>query len=337
MSHRKHEHQLPRGYTNWFIRKVDDLSLSGVLWGGLLLYVAVAVGFSVLLQVCAWAGWTMIYDGGEPVTGFGGILYFNFVTILTVGYGDLHPAGLGRMLATIEALIGVGLFGGIIGVVVLKLTQPAKNSIVFSHRAYYAIDEERFFIMFLNTSHSPLVNAEISYVLKLGHRNEVKPSKTTPYIADSVWILNLSQASYNDLRTIELYDDDGIKFAISGSYGFTNFATSVRYDLCDILAVPSRAPLERESLLIHPRLGDPEFENIFHYEPEGARPFADYAHSIGASAKKEQTNKAIELTRIGLKIPGPGDSPLKDNQTVIFKSESTDQNEMNSIFNQRKK
>jgi hypothetical protein len=37
-------------------------------------------------------------------------LYFSFVTITTLGYGDIQPAGFGRLIATVEAVWGL-LFG----------------------------------------------------------------------------------------------------------------------------------------------------------------------------------------------------------------------------------
>jgi len=254
-----------------------------------------------------------------PVSSFTDILYFNFVTILTVGYGDMQPDGIGRFVAVVEALIGVGLFGGIIGVVVLKLTQPKKNSIVFSNQAYYAMDEQRFFIMFVNTSNAQLINAQISYSVNLGHHSKVKPSKTSPYISDSVWILNLSKCLRKDLRDMELYHDDGLKFAVSGTYGFTAFATAVEYEIGQILAVPSRTPLERELLLSAPKFGSPEFERVFHYLPEGSMPFLTYAQNCGAKTNQESIKQAAELTHIGVQLPQHQGTIHNGDETVIFK------------------
>ncbi len=41
-----------------------------------------------------------------PLTRVQSVLYFSAVTLLSVGYGDLTPIGLGRWIAIIEALIG---------------------------------------------------------------------------------------------------------------------------------------------------------------------------------------------------------------------------------------
>ena len=41
-----------------------------------------------------------------PLTRVQSVLYFSAVTLLSVGYGDLTPIGVGRWIAIIEALIG---------------------------------------------------------------------------------------------------------------------------------------------------------------------------------------------------------------------------------------
>ncbi|PFG03015.1 ion channel [Bacillus sp. es.036] len=41
-----------------------------------------------------------------PLTRVQSVLYFSAVTLLSVGYGDLTPIGIGRWIAIIEALIG---------------------------------------------------------------------------------------------------------------------------------------------------------------------------------------------------------------------------------------
>lgn len=36
----------------------------------------------------------------------GNLIYFSLVTMLTVGYGDITPIGIGKMIASLQALIG---------------------------------------------------------------------------------------------------------------------------------------------------------------------------------------------------------------------------------------
>jgi potassium channel LctB len=51
---------------------------------------------------------------GEPITNIFDFIYFSFVTILTIGYGDIAPHGFIRLLTAIEGLIGWLLFGIIV-------------------------------------------------------------------------------------------------------------------------------------------------------------------------------------------------------------------------------
>ena len=45
-------------------------------------------------------------------------LYFSVVTVSSLGYGDLHPTGISKVLAGVEVVMGLGL----IGIVIAKLT-----------------------------------------------------------------------------------------------------------------------------------------------------------------------------------------------------------------------
>jgi Ion channel len=51
---------------------------------------------------------------GQPVTNIFDFIYFSFVTILTIGYGDISAVGFIRVLTAIEGLIGWVLFGLIV-------------------------------------------------------------------------------------------------------------------------------------------------------------------------------------------------------------------------------
>jgi potassium channel LctB len=51
---------------------------------------------------------------GQPVTNIFDFIYFSFVTILTIGYGDITAIGFIRSLTAIEGLVGWVLFGLIV-------------------------------------------------------------------------------------------------------------------------------------------------------------------------------------------------------------------------------
>ena len=62
-------------------------------------------------------------DGTRPIR-----LYFSFVTLATLGYGDYTPAGnLGHALAVLEALIGQLYLVTVVAVVVTRLGGPGKR------------------------------------------------------------------------------------------------------------------------------------------------------------------------------------------------------------------
>lgn len=82
------------------------------------LRVAVVVTIAILLHlveivIFAVGWWTIARSAsdeiGFEVRTFADAVYFSVITYTTVGYGDIVPVGLGRMLAGIEALIGLVL------------------------------------------------------------------------------------------------------------------------------------------------------------------------------------------------------------------------------------
>jgi hypothetical protein len=58
-------------------------------------------------------------------------LYFSFVTLATLGYGDYTPAGnLGHALAVLEALIGQLYLVTVVAVVVTRLGRPERKMLI---------------------------------------------------------------------------------------------------------------------------------------------------------------------------------------------------------------
>ena len=73
-------------------------------------------------------------DGTRPLR-----LYFSFVTLATLGYGDYTPAGnLGHALAVLEALIGQLYLVTVVAVVVTRLGRPGRK--MFAHEKESEID-----------------------------------------------------------------------------------------------------------------------------------------------------------------------------------------------------
>lgn len=49
---------------------------------------------------------TVIYDSHNLIDLVSGYVYFSFITMTAIGYGDLVPLGLARFFAIVQALIG---------------------------------------------------------------------------------------------------------------------------------------------------------------------------------------------------------------------------------------
>lgn len=94
----------------------------------LMIYLIVITGFALIYFLLSFQGIVLVEYGelhetsviGELIHAF----YFSGVTLLTIGYGDIIPIGIGRLIALIEALIGYVLPTAF----VLRLVQTEKQS-----------------------------------------------------------------------------------------------------------------------------------------------------------------------------------------------------------------
>ncbi|MGD6844815.1 ion channel [Bacillus infantis] len=75
------------------------------------IYMTVMIGFGLIYVLIEQNGTQVLRESAEAEggtffqrleTGF----YFSAVTLFSVGYGDISPVGIGRMIAVLEALIG---------------------------------------------------------------------------------------------------------------------------------------------------------------------------------------------------------------------------------------
>ncbi|GGB57799.1 two pore domain potassium channel family protein [Virgibacillus dakarensis] len=94
----------------------------------LVIYAIVIIGFGLIYLILSFQHITLI-EGGElrEVSVIGSVIhsfYFSGVTLLTIGYGDITPVGIGRFIALVEALIGYVLPTAF----VLKLVQYSQNN-----------------------------------------------------------------------------------------------------------------------------------------------------------------------------------------------------------------
>ena len=76
----------------------------------LITYTIVIIGFGLIYLLLSFQGVILVEGDKLRQVGFVGSLihsfYFSGVTMLTIGYGDIVPIGVGRFVALIQALIG---------------------------------------------------------------------------------------------------------------------------------------------------------------------------------------------------------------------------------------
>jgi hypothetical protein len=80
------------------------------------------IGTILLSGSCFWVGAFMgehgLIEAGQPIgadlKGFGSALYFSFVTATSIGYGDIVPVGGARVIAVIEAITALLIFGAVV-------------------------------------------------------------------------------------------------------------------------------------------------------------------------------------------------------------------------------
>jgi hypothetical protein len=97
--------------------------------GAICVYMLFGILFMFLYGVLATLDHSPFFaqgtDGTRPIR-----LYFSFVTLATLGYGDYTPAGnLAHALAVLEALIGQLYLVTVVAVVVTRLGRPRRRAI----------------------------------------------------------------------------------------------------------------------------------------------------------------------------------------------------------------
>ena len=98
--------------------------------GAICVYMLFGLLFMFLYGVLAALGHGPFFaqgtDGTRPLR-----LYFSFVTLATLGYGDYTPTGnLGHALAVLEALIGQLYLVTVVAVVVTRLGRPGRKVLI---------------------------------------------------------------------------------------------------------------------------------------------------------------------------------------------------------------
>jgi len=265
--------ELPKRRSLSFIERVDTLNFWKLTGLGLLIYLGIVVTFSLIETAIGSAGHLNTKD---PIS-FPNLIYFNFISILTIGYGDLAPKGIFRAFTIMEAILGLATYSLMISIVTVKLLLPKKNIIVFSKYAYYCEDHNAFMIIYLNTATQYITNLETSWYFKLNEDWQTRTPRKVPFITKSVQTFYLKfPKPLNEITPI-LHRYDCLRIGLSGNLGMANYSTFVEYGLEDILIIKNRSELTEYGgfYKVDAYLGKKEFEQFFHYKPPGARPMID--------------------------------------------------------------
>ena len=111
--------------------EAKKFSREDMLWLGNL-YATLLVGFALIYLLYELQNHSVILDMGNRLDGtFSEQLktsfYFSAMTMFSVGYGDISPIGIGRMIATIQAFIGYTLPAAFVIRAVIDFEQKGKK------------------------------------------------------------------------------------------------------------------------------------------------------------------------------------------------------------------
>lgn len=269
------QHKLPKKRKTSFVERIDKLHTGYLLLIGVGIYCLIVVMFSGVEFQLMRIGAIM---SNAKINGFWDLAYFNFISILSIGYGDISPTGGLRWVTIAEAIIGLGVYSSVISIITIKILIPREDTIVFSKYAYFCTKKNAFMIIYLNTAKKRITNLETSWYFKL---NEdwwtCRPSKV-PFITTSVQTFYLCYNKSLDKIAEELHSMDCLRVSLTGNLGMSVYSTSLQYNLKDIIVIPDRTELSRYPgfYLVDNHLEDEEFARMFHYCPNNAEKLSDY-------------------------------------------------------------
>jgi hypothetical protein len=258
---------LPRKRTGNYLRIIANLSFRKIIICGIILYLSTILLFSMIEQIYSCSDKSLVNMQNGNKANFFELIYFNFVTILTIGYGDFSPTGIGRFFSVLESFIGVSILGLIISFITSKLLTSPQNSIVFSKYGYYCTEKQRFMVIFTNTTNSLFLNAEMCSYFKLGGDWGVRNSIRAPFISQSVQTFFIDKCYEKDLVE-KLKEGDVLRFGIEGQIGYSSHSAAIEYSPDKIFVIPNREVLTSYSGFKNIDFSNKEVSGMFHYLPE---------------------------------------------------------------------
>jgi potassium channel LctB len=134
------------------------------------LWIGIVFGFAMVYWLLDAIPGQELLANGAPVThdvrGFFSAVYFSAVTATSVGYGDIVPRGVERLLAIVESAAGLVIFGCVVSKFVSRRQEQLIGEI---HRIAF---EDRLGRVRTNLH---LVRTELSAIAALCHGHEQTP------------------------------------------------------------------------------------------------------------------------------------------------------------------
>jgi len=175
-------------------RFVDALAARSV--GALLrLWIEIVVACGVAYWALAWVDRTALTTAagtgtGTNVRGLLSAVYFSAVTATSVGYGDIVPSGLARVVAIAESIAGLILFGCVVSKFVSRRQETLIGEI--HHIAF----EDRLGRVRTNLL---LVRAELQATARLCEGRELPPRDAVARVESAAMVLVGELHSVHDL------------------------------------------------------------------------------------------------------------------------------------------
>lgn len=104
---------------------------SEIFYTLLVVYLTALIGFGLIYFILSFEGIILVehaeLKGRTIWDSLSRAFYFSGVTLLTIGYGDIVPIGIGRLLAVIQALIGYVLPAAFVLRIVILSNERARS------------------------------------------------------------------------------------------------------------------------------------------------------------------------------------------------------------------
>jgi len=287
--------ELPKKRTGWHVHWLARTPAWRIAIFSFLVYAATVLVFSGLESVFHSHGVPLVVDSQRKPVGFSNLFYFNFVTILTIGYGDLSPVGWGRFFSIVEAIIGVAFFSLVVAVITSKMISPPQDTIVFSKYAYYCTDNEKILLIFVNTTNTLCINTEMCCYFKIGGDWLVRWPIRSPFLTRSVQTFFMDHVPVDTLVQY-LMPGDVFRCGISGRLGDTSFAAAIEYYPQDILVIPNRDNLTSFKGFWDADFASEEVIKMFHYRPPDAPTLFSYIESLRQQKGRQEYERPVQDT-----------------------------------------